>query len=852
MRTVTWRTLVARKVRLLLSGLAIVLGVAFVAGSFIFTDTIQRSFDGIVDGSVPDVTVRADADPVESRGGPVPPAGVPQTLDAALVEQVAALPEVERADGTVDGFGLFVVRADGRLLGGAGAPTLTFNFSDAPNMLGQPSISVAEGREPRTEDEVALDVRSAEQAGYVVGDTVTLLSAGPVPQQEATLVGTVEFAGGGLAGVTLVVLDTATAQDVFLGGERVFTSISVAGAPGVGQAELARAVETLLPSGFEAATGDDVAAEIQGLIGTALDFLTTFLLVFGAIALVVGTFLIVNTFSILVAQRSRELALLRALGASRGQVTRSVLAEAFVVGLLGSTVGLLLGFGLAAGLRLLFATFGLDLESTPLVLRPRTAVVAYVVGVLVTMVAAYAPARRASRVPPVAAMRDEVALPETSVRRRTVVAAVLALLGAGLLAWGLGGASNAVLTVGLGVLAVLLGVALAAPVLSRPVLAVLGRVYARLFGAVGRLAWQNARRQPRRTAATASALMIGLSLVTTMSIIGASVNASIERTVRADFPGDLVISNAVGIPFSSSVADDVAQVPGVERVAALQAVSGRLGEDGLPALAGDLDDVEAVVAPDYVEGRAPRTAEEVVLDTDYAEDVALEVGSTVVFAAAEGLEGVEVSVVGLYEPSQALQGGLVSRELLDGSGIARQDAFVAVRAFEGVDVRELDRAVEEVVADVPTVTVQDREEFTEGQRDRIDQLLLLIYALLGLALVIAILGIVNTLALSVVERTREVGLLRAIGLSRRQLRRMVRLESVAIALLGAALGIGTGLGFGTVLQRSVADQGVEVLAIPWTQLALYVLAAVVVGVLAAVLPARRAARLDVLRAIGST
>ncbi|GAA2072490.1 FtsX-like permease family protein [Aeromicrobium halocynthiae] len=851
MRTVTWRTLLARKVRLLLSGLAIVLGVAFVAGSFIFTDTIQRSFDGIVDGSVPDVTVRAASDPVERRGGPVPLAGVPQTLDAPLVEQIAALPQVERADGTVDGFGLFVVRADGRLLGGAGAPTLTFNFSDAPNALGEPSISVAEGREPRTGGEVALDVRSAEQAGYAVGDTVTLLSTGPVPQIEATLVGTVQFAGGGLAGVTLVVVDTATAQDLFLGGEPVFTSISVTGAPGVGQAELARAVGTLLPSGFEAATGDDVAAEIQGVIGTALDFLTTFLLVFGAIALVVGTFLIVNTFSILVAQRSRELALLRALGASRGQVTRSVLAEAFVVGLLGSTVGLLLGFALAAGLRLLFASFGLDLDSTPLVLRPRTAVVAYTVGVLVTMVAAYAPARRASRVPPVAAMRDEVALPETSVRRRTVVAVALALLGSGLLAWGLGGAGNAVLTVGLGVLAVLLAVALAAPVLARPVLAITGRVYARVFGAVGVLAWQNARRQPRRTAATASALMIGLSLVTTMSIIGSSVNASIERTVRADFPGDLVISNAVGIPFSTSVADDVAQVPGVERVAALQAVSGRVGEDGLPALAGDLDDIEAVVAPDYVEGRAPRTVREVALDTDEAEELGLEVGSTVDFAAAEGLESVEVDVVGLYEPSQALQGGIVSRDLLDGSGIPAQDSFVAVRAGEGVDVRALDRAVERVVADVPTVTVQDREEFTEGQRERIDQLLLLIYALLGLALVIAILGIVNTLALSVVERTREVGLLRAIGLSRRQLRQMVRLESVAIALLGAALGIGTGLGFGTVLQRSVADQGVEVLSIPWARLGLYVLAAVVVGVLAAVLPARRAARLDVLRAIGS-
>lgn len=336
-----------------------------------------------------------------------------------------------------------------------------------------------------------------------------------------------------------------------------------------------------------------------------------------------------------------------------------------------------------------------------------------------------------------------------------------------------------------------------------------------------------------------------------MSIIGASVNASIERTVRADFPGDLVVSNALGIPFSTSVADDVAQVPGVERIAALQSVSAQLGEDGLPALAGDLDDVATVVAPDYVEGRGPRTPQEIAVDADYAEDVGLELGSSRALAVGGGIESAEVRVVGLYEPSQALRGGIVSRELLEGAGVARQDSFVVVLAGDGVDVRALDTAVERVVADVPTVTVQDREEFSDGQRERIDQLLLLIYALLGLALVIAVLGIVNTLALSVVERTREVGLLRAIGLSRRQLRRMVRLESVAIALLGAVLGIGTGLAFGTVLQRAVADQGVEVLAVPWAQLALYVVAAVVVGVLAAVVPARRAARLDVLRAIGT-
>ncbi len=844
MRLVTWRNLLARKVRLLLSAFAIVLGVAFVAGSFIFTDTMERSFEGIVSGSVPEVTVRsAGSDAAGPGASQTAPSGS-EALPAGLVDELAGLPEVERADGSVDGLGLFVVRSDGTLLGGTGAPTLSFNYSDAPNLLGQPSITVGQGRAPEGPGEVALDARSAENAGYEVGDTVEMVTLGEDPTVQAELVGTVDFAGGGLAGATLVVFDTAVSQDLFLGGADEFTSISLSGAEGVSQSDLARAAAPLLPDGYEAATGDDVTEEVEGVIGEVLGVLNTFLLVFGAIALVVGTFLIVNTFSILVAQRSRELALLRALGASRRQVTRSVLAEAVAVGLVGSTLGLLLGFGLAALLRLLFAEFGLDLSQTPLVFKPRTAVISYVVGVLVTMVAAWLPARRASRIAPGAAMRDDVALPESSVRRRAVVAVALAAVGAGLLVWGLGiGGSDVTLKVGLGVLAILLAVALASPVLVVPVLAVLGRGYRRVFGTVGTLAWQNARRNPRRTAATASALMIGLALVTTMSVIGASVNASIDAVVEEDFPSDFIVSNAVGAPFSPAVAEAVADVEGVAEVAALRSLPP--GEDGLRLSATDLGSFGSVFAPEYLDGGAPTADDEAALDAESADEEGVAVGDTL------PVGGVELTVVGLYDSSEALPDGIVSSSVADGLDVARVDSLVAVAETDDADHAAVTAALEDAVADVPTVTVQDQEQFADTQREQVDQLLLLIYALLGLALVIAVLGIVNTLALSVMERTREVGLLRAVGLSRRQLRRMVRLEAVAIAVLGALLGIASGVGFGVVLQRAVAEEGVSELAIPGGQLVLYVVVAAVVGVLAAVLPARRAARMDVLRAIAT-
>ncbi|WP_375001411.1 ABC transporter permease [Aeromicrobium sp. CTD01-1L150] len=844
MRRVTWRNLLARKVRLLLSAFAIVLGVAFVAGSFVFTDTIERSFEGIVSGSVPDVTVRPVGLTQDSMEGSVNLEA--RTMPASLVDELAGAPGVARADGSIDGVGLFVVRADGRLLGGTGAPTLSFNYNDAPNTLGEPAVTISEGREPRAAGEIALDERSAQAADYSIGDTVRMVTAGEQPEVEAELVGIAEFAGGGLAGATLVLFETGAAQDVFLGGADAFTSVSVAGEPGVSETELADAVGPLLPEGVEAATGQEVADEIEGVVGEVLGFLNAFLLVFGAIALVVGTFLIVNTFSILVAQRSRELALLRALGASRRQVTRSVLTEAFAVGLVGATLGLLLGFGLAASLRLLFASFGLDLSGTSLVFKPRTAVAAYLVGLVVTMVAAYLPARRAARIAPVAAMRDDVALPDSSVRRRTLLAVALVVVGALLLVWGLVIGGDVPLKVGAGIFCILIAISLASPVLAVPVLSGTGLLYRRVFGTVGTLATQNARRNPRRTAATASALMIGLALVSTMSVIGASVNKSIDAAVEKDFTSDYLVSNAVGIPFSPAIAERLAALDDVDTVAPVQALTVSVGDDRLMLSATDVEAFSEIFDLEYVEGGAPSDGE-VALTEDTADQLGVGVGQSIDLTFPSG--DVPATVVGVYEFSNVAGSALAPLSTVAEGQLQRTDSSVAVNAAEGADTDQVGRALEAATAQTPTVTVQNQSDFAEAQRAQVDQLLLLIYALLGLAIVIAVLGIVNTLALSVMERTREVGLLRAVGLSRRQLRRMVRLEAIAIAVLGAVLGIAAGVAFGVLLQRSFVDDGITDLAIPWPRLVTFVVVAAVVGVLAAVLPARRAARLDVLRAI---
>jgi len=842
---VTLRNLLARKLRLLLSAFAIILGVAFVGGTLVFTDTLAKAFDGIVDGSVPDGYVRPVGSTADDSGG----FGTDgRTIPASVVTELEQVTGVARADGTVEGIGLFIVDREGKLVGGRGAPTLAFNYNDAPSMTGEPSVTIPVGTEPEGAGEVVLDERTADAAGYDIGDAVSMVAAGPQPRIEAELVGIAEFGGGGLAGASLVFFDTPTAQGIFLDGEDVFDSIGLTAEPGVSQQQLVDAATAVLPEGVEAVTGDQSAEETEDIVSTALGFLSTFLLIFAAISLVVGTFLIINTFSILVAQRSRELALLRAMGASRRQVTRSVLAEALAVGFVGSTLGLVLGFGLAVGLRALFGYFGLDLSGTPLQFELRTALVCYVVGMTVTVVAAYLPARRASRISPVAAMRDDVALPESSVRRRTLVGAVLAAAGTSLMLVGLfTSVDYTAYLVGGGVLTVLIAVALMSPVLGRPVLRGLGVAYGRVFGTVGVLATQNALRNPRRTAATASALMIGLALVSTMAVLGASINKSIEVAVQEEFTTDYLLSSPTFTNFSTTISDDVRDLDGVDEVSQAQSLPIDIDGTGAFVTAADPDELLAVYELRDTSGSLNVGDGQVALSEDAAQERGVTTGDAVTLTFPSGDQ--EAEVAGTYETSQVVGNALLPFSTLEAAQVQRQDSTVSVNAAEGVSQSELGAQLDEVVADLPTVTVQNQEDFTDAQRASVNQLLFLIYALLGLAIVIAVLGVVNTLALSVIERTREVGLLRAVGLSRRQLRRMVRLEAVAIAVLGGVLGVAMGLVFGVVLQRSVADDGVTDLAIPVGQLAIVVAVAAVLGVLAAVLPARRAARLNVLRAI---
>jgi putative ABC transport system permease protein len=843
-----WKSLLGRKLRLLMSTFAIVLGVAFVAGSFIFTDTLSRSFTAIFASSVGDVVV----DPTGADTSQA--ALTTRSIPAAVVDKLATAPGAARADGNVVSAGVFVVGTNGKVIGGQGAPGLAFNLTGAPAAHGLKGLVVTSGHAPTRAGEIALDAKTAERAGYRVGDTVHLVTSSRQATLDPRLVGLVGFAeGGSTNGATITVFDTRTAQRLFLQGKDAFTSAWVTAKPGVSETELRNQVAALLPPGYRAETGDKAADKAASDLLKAISFISTFLLIFAGISLVVGSFLIVNTFSILVAQRSRELALLRAIGASRPQVTRSVLFEALVLGVAGSTIGLGIGVLLAMGIRALFATFGLDLSGTSLVFAPRTVVAAYVVGILVTTLAAYLPARRSARIAPVAALRDDVAMPESTLHKRTYGGVAMIAGGIGLMLTGLfASPPKPGYWVGGGILAALLGVAAASPVIARPFLAVAAAVFRRGFGPVGRLAGQNAQRNPRRTAATASALMIGLALVTTMAIVGSSAKASVDKTIKENFLGDLVVSNAIGVPFSPSIADRVQRTPGVASVTRFRYASARQGGDNRFVMGVEPANLQKVARVPMVSGAVtdlkPGT---VLLDQGYASAHHLGLGDRVSLAMPNGRE--TLKVVGIYQKNNPVLFSPLTTDLstLARAGYQAADNYLMITAAPGTDVSALQRTIEDQTRALPTVTVKDQAGYAAEQRGPIDQLLTLIYALLGLALVIAVLGIVNTLALSVIERTREVGLLRAIGLSRPQLRRMVRLEAIVIAVLGAVLGVAMGIVFGLALMVSLRDQGLEAIRVPFVQLVAFVVVAGLLGVLAAVFPARRAARLDVLRAIST-
>jgi putative ABC transport system permease protein len=843
-----WKSLLGRKVRLVMSTFAIVLGVAFVAGTLVFTDTLSRSFTAIFASSVGDVVVTPKG--AQTADG----APTTRTVPASLVPTLAGAEGAARADGNVSSTGVFVVDQHGRLVGGNGPPGIAASYSTAPAGHGLEGLTIVSGRPPAAKDQVALDTRTANAAGYHLGDTVTLAAAGKQSVLHPRLVGLADFrAGGSTNGATITIFDTATAQDLFLAGADGFSDVWVTARPGVSQAELRDQVAALLPPGYEAVTGDRAAKDNASGVLEAIGFISLFLLIFAGIALVVGSFLIVNTFSILVAQRSRELALLRALGASRRQVTRSVLFEAVLLGTVGATIGLALGVVLALGIRALFASFGLDLSGQPLVFAPRTFVASYVVGIGVTTLAAYLPARRASRIAPVSALRDDVAMPESALRRRLVAGVAMLVTGAALMLVGLfADVPKPGYWVGGGILVALLGAAVASPVLGRPFLAAMSALYGRAFGQVGRLAGENALRNPRRTAATASALMIGLALVTTMAIVGASSKASIDKSIADNFQGDLFVSNVVGERFSPSLGDAIEKTPGVASVTRVRFERPRIDgkEQGVTAV--DPASLVRSVRVTMVEGKPGDLRDGTVLVSQKrATADHLGLGDTVRMGMPDGTRS--FTVAGIVADGNPVLGYpfTVTPSSLLSAGYQPADNFLFVDKTPGTSTAVLKDRVEKATGNLPTVTVKDQDGFAAEQRAQFDQLLVMVYALLALALVIAVLGIVNTLALSVIERTREVGLLRAIGLSRGQLRRMVRLEAVVIAVFGALLGVAMGLVFGVALMASLRDEGLEVTSVPGVQLVVVVAGAALCGVLAAAVPARRAARLDVLRAIAT-
>ena len=843
----TLRDLFARKVRLLLSGLAIVLGVAFVAGSFIFTDSMGGAFDDIIEGSTADVEIAYkganDFDSVQDS----------RTIPAAVVDELRSLPEVGSVHPQMILQTVFVVGSEGKVVGGNGPPGLGMNATGAVALTGNPVLALTRGELPDEAYEVALDVDTAERAGYALGDRFDLVTPGRPPTIEVELTGLVEFGNGsGLNGATLTILDAGFMQQQFFDGRDVYSSISLNAADGVSQRELRDAAREVLPRDVIARSGDDYVEENQASLEEILGFLQTFLLVFAGVSLVVGVFMIINTFSILLAQRSRELALLRTLGASRRQLTGSVILEAAVVGLLGSTLGLGVGYLLARGLAFVFGLLGLDLSRADFVVEPSTVVWSFVVGVLVTVVAAYLPARRASRVPPIQALRDEVALPETALRRRLLTGTGLVVLGVGSIVGGFTRPGDEGLPlIGLGMLLILVGAALLSPLAASPVINLFGPAYRRGFGTVGRLATQNSLRNPRRTAATASALMVGLALVAMTSVLARSAAASVDQSVEVDVTSQFIVSNVVGQPFSTDVAEQIREVEGVRAVASVRSAMADLnGSFVFPAAVDPDDFVDAMELPFLTGNLAALEPGTVLLERTVASDLGVAVGDRVEMEMQGGTE--KLTVAGVFAATGALPADvLVTFDTFQKGGIAPLDSMVFVAQEPGADPARVRAALDNVTADLPTVTVKDPAGYAAEQREQIDLFLNLIYGLLGLSLVIAILGIVNTFGLSVIERTREIGLLRAIGTSRRQLRTMIRLESVVVAVFGALLGVGLGIAFGTGLVIALEDEGLTELSIPWVRMAIFVLAAALVGVLAGALPARRAARLDVLRAIAT-
>jgi putative ABC transport system permease protein len=827
---------------LFLSGLAVVLGVAFVCGTFVFTDTLNRTFTDLFTQTTADVEI-TPAPAFDSNQAP-DTRGL--TIPAQVLSDVEAVPGVASAGGFVLVDGVRVIGKDGESLAPSGPPAFGASWSD--NQAISPYRLVpGQGRGPERSGEIALDAQIVEKGGFEVGDTVQLVTPGPTITAE--LVGVFRFgSSGNLAGASLTAFDTATAQDLLLDGADAYTGISVEASEGTDNNALADDIRAVVPNDVVVQTGEEAADDAAADIRQGLSFVNIFLLVFAAIALVVGSFIILNTFSMLVAQRSRELALLRALGASRRQVTIAVLGEAALVGIVGSLLGIALAIPLAQGLKGVLAAAGVELPGGSLVIEPRTIIVGLVVGIGVTLVAAYVPARRASRVPPVAAMRDEVSVPTKSLRVRTVIGSVLLLVGLLSIASGTREEGGSASLVGLGVAATFVAVVALAPVIAGFAVRVLGAPFRR--GITGRLAVDNARRNRRRTASTASALMIGLALVGTIATLGASTTASTDAAVDRSLKADFLVVDQSFVGFTPEVGNAIESVDGIAAVNRVRVSQVSLSTGTTDLFAIDPSTADQTLTIPFVEGSIDDLTDTgVIVDTETAARDNVSIGDTVEITFPTGAS--TFTVQGTYEVNGLFLGYVTTLGAFEAAGLPPRDVFVYATLGDGVDPATVRPELDAALAPFPTVQLQDQSEFKADIRSQINQVLGFVYALLALSLVISVLGIVNTLALSVVERTREIGLLRAVGMARKQLRSSIRIESVVISLFGAILGVILGVLFGTALQRSLRTQGIDVLSIPWGVLITCVVVAGIVGVLAALWPARRAARMDVLKAIST-
>jgi len=832
----TLSNLLARKLRLLLSALSIVLGVSFVSGAFVLTDSLGRVFDSLftqVNAGVA-VQVRSVAE-LESVEGMEAPR---RLVSPAVIEQVAAVEGVAEVRGDVYGRA-DVVGPDGELVNPGPAPALGVNWYDSPLN----PATLREGRAPSGPNEIVIDAGLADRIGYDVGDRAPVLTE--APRREYEIVGIFGYGDkDNLAGETTVAFDDATAREV-LGTGDSYNHLVVAAEDGVGQAELRDRIRAVLPPGVEAVTGEEAADEDAGTLQEGLGFFSTFLLVFAAVALFVGAFLIFNTFTMLVTQRTRELALMRALGASRRQVTGSVLLEAVIVGTISAVVGLGLGIGVAIGLRELFGVLGAELPEGETVILPRTVIVSFAVGILVTAAAALLPARKAASVPPVAAMRD-AATPDRPLRRVGLLGAVLLAAGAAGIGWSLFGAGG-LWTLGIAMLLAFVGIAALSPLVARPVISLVGAPLSRRLP--GRLGRQNAMRNPRRSASTAAALMIGLALVSAVSVLGASTKSSIEVVAARALGAEFVLDTA-GPGFSADVVDAIRRIEGVATVDELRADQVRVGDSTEFVVAVSAGAVGSTITLQERAGSVDALGRGTVLvDDTEAAARKLAVGDRVEVTTARGGTS-SLRVVGTYAENQLVGSWVFDESLARSFSTSR--AFAAlVRLDEGADLPAVRAAMEEVGENNPGVQVQDQSEFVAAQAAQVDQVIQIITLLLVLSVLIAVLGIVNTLALSVIERTRELGLLRAVGLGRGQLRRMVRVESVILAVFGALLGLVVGSAFGALLVTALEDEGLTELTFPFGRMLLFLVLAAVAGVIAAWLPARRAARMNVLRAIAT-